>query len=123
MAEECKRFRQQYEGQSYPAVWAAKWGGNPPIKQEKPANHAIAELEHTPTPPLTQSPAGGTESPYPGGFFAGGGGALTSETLYETMSQNYPALTSSLGIDFTSYFQLLQEKGGGGNKYDPFYKF
>ncbi|XP_023335412.1 paired box protein Pax-5 isoform X2 [Eurytemora carolleeae] len=96
MAEECKRFRQQYEGQSYPAVWAAKWGGNPPIKQEKPANHAIAELEHTPTPPLTQSPAGGTESPYPGGFFAGGGGALTSETLYETMSQNYPALTSSL---------------------------
>ena len=97
MAEECKRFRQQYEGQPYPAVWAAKWGSNPPIKQEKSANHAIAELEHTPTPPLTHSPAGGAESPYPGAFFGGGVGGISTETLYETMSQNYPALTSSLG--------------------------
>ena len=102
LEEECKRFRSQYEGPAaYPAMWAAKWGGMaPPIKQEKPAaslHPAGGELDPTP-PPQGGSPAGaaGTESPYPAaGFFSPT--AATTEALYETMSQTYPALSSSLG--------------------------
>ena len=61
----------------------------PAIKQEKVV--APPSLEQPSPPALDCTPS------YPSpatGFFPT---AVTTESLYETMSQNYPALTSSLG--------------------------
>ena len=91
----------------------------PAIKQEKQSvPHLLAEMveqqqqqhqhqQHPQQHPQhPQSPGGGgSDSPYPAAtFFNGvpgvpnsGGGSSGAEALYESMSQAYPALTSSLG--------------------------
>jgi hypothetical protein len=87
----------------------------PAIKQEKQSvPHLLAEMveqqqqqqhhqqqqqhPHQQQQQHPQSPAGGTDSPYPAAFFNSAAAAPNSaEALYESMSQVYPALTSSLG--------------------------
>ena len=89
----------------------------PAIKQEKQSvPHLLAEMveqqqqhhqqqqqqhPHQQQQQHPQSPAGGTDSPYPASFFNSASAAPNSaEALYESMSQVYPALTSSLGENF-----------------------
>ena len=91
--EDCKRFRSQYDPALYSSMWSGKWGSIPHIKEEKSASQSVSE----------QSPTH-SESQY-GSNFPGGSAAFTGtntsqasqEILYETMSQVYPALSSSLG--------------------------
>ena len=94
--EDCKRFRSQYDPALYSSMWSGKWGSVPHIKEEKSASQSLPE----------QSPTN-SESQY-GSTFPAGSGAFTgsntntsqasnNEILYETMSQVYPALSSSLG--------------------------
>ena len=74
-------------------MWSGKWGSSiPTIKEEKTQSQSHS-----------QSPTN-SESQYGSSFPAGGGtftGTNTSQAsndlLYETMSQVYPALSSSLG--------------------------
>ena len=77
-------------------MWSSKWGSIPHIKEEKSATQSLPE----------QSPTN-SESQYGSNFPAGSGAftgtntntsqASSNEILYETMSQVYPALSSSLG--------------------------
>ena len=91
--EDCKRFRSQYDPALYSSMWSGKWGSIPHIKEEKSASQTVPE----------QSPTH-SESQY-GSNFPAGSAAFTgtntsqasNEILYETMSQVYPALSSSLG--------------------------
>ena len=111
--EDCKRFRSQYDPALYSSMWSGKWGSVPHIKEEKSASQSLPE----------QSPTN-SESQY-GSTFPAGSGAFTgtntntsqasnNEILYETMSQVYPALSSSLGTltlshqphSFISIFQF-----------------
>ena len=87
-------------------MWAGKWGSTvPQIKEEKPMNQAIPDMStHSQSPVHNVSPAN-TESPYPPSFPNGvpftsintNTTSTNNDLLYETMSQAYPALSSSLG--------------------------
>ena len=100
--EDCKRFRSQYDPALYSSMWSGKWGSIPHIKEEKSASQTVPE----------QSPTH-SESQY-GSNFPAGSAAFTgtntsqasNEILYETMSQVYPALSSSLGT-LTSHLTTL----------------
>merc|ERR1711892_541583 len=140
LEDECKRFRSQYDPSTYSAMWANKWGSTavPQIKEEKPMNQSIPDMStHSQFPAHNVSPTN-TESPYPSSFpngvpFTGINTNTTStnnDLLYETMSQAYPALSSSLassgvganlgGSDFyssTPYSQYSSSYGVGGYPY------
>lgn len=113
LEEECKRFRSQYDPSAYSAMWNGKWGSTiPQIKEEKTMNQSIPDMNnHSQSPAHNVSPTNNTESPYLSTFTNGGVPFTTPNTtttnndlLYETMSQAYPALSSS-----------LVSSGGGAN--------
>ena len=116
--EDCKRFRSQYDPSAYSAaaMWSSKWGSMgsiPHIKEEKnlTSSNTAGDLSggHPQSPvTATVSPTNGDSSPYGGNFPGSGSGVPFTNTnsnttqsnndiLYETMSQVYPALSSSLG--------------------------
>ena len=119
--EDCKRFRSQYDPALYSSMWSGKWGSVPHIKEEKSASQSLPE--HSPT---------NSESQY-GSTFPAGSGAFTgsntntsqasnNEILYETMSQVYPALSSSLGTatqvhttEFYTDFYISVSSSGSNN--------
>ena len=121
--DDCKRFRSQYDhSAAYTAMWAGagKWGagGVPGIKEEKPlggggsgggghqtGGHQVSPV--TSPGPVADSPLYNANFPGPGGNFTNSGSTNTTQSavnqeslLYETMSQVYPALSSSLGKNF-----------------------
>ena len=93
-------------------MWVGKWGTSiPQIKEEKPMNQStIPDMtNHSQSPSNNVSPSN-TESSYPSSFPNGVPFTTINTTnnpttttnndlLYETMSQAYPALSSSLGKD------------------------
>jgi len=107
LEDECKRFRSQYDPSAYSAMWVGKWGSSiPQIKEEKPMNQSIPEMtNHSQSPGQNVSPSN-AESPYPASFSNGvpfttinttnTTSTTNNDLLYETMSQAYPALSSSL---------------------------
>lgn len=116
--EDCKRFRSQYDPSvAYSAMWAGagKWGagGVPGIKEEKPLSGGSGggghQTGHQVSPvtspgPVGDSPLYNANFPGAGGNFTNSGSTNTTQSavnqeslLYETMSQVYPALSSSLG--------------------------
>ena len=100
--EECKRFRSQYSDPSaaYSAMWSKQWaaGSVPHIKEEKtlPAGGAEVGGGHS------QSPSAAADSAYPSSAFPFSSAntntsPANNDVIYETMSQVYPALSSTLG--------------------------
>ena len=93
-------------------MWVGKWGTSiPQIKEEKPMNQStIPDMtNHSQSPSNNVSPSN-TESSYPSSFPNGvpfttintsnnPTTTTNNDLLYETMSQAYPALSSSLGKD------------------------
>ena len=123
--EDCKRFRSQYDPSLYSSMWSGKWGSIPPIKEEKSQSQS-----HSQSPTHSESQYGGH---FPSG---GGGGTFTgtnssqasSELLYETMSQVYPALSSSLGTvcqhrvsSLYCLFFSVSSSGSNNNSGSDFY--
>lgn len=125
--DDCKRFRSQYDpSAAYTAMWAGagKWGagGVPGIKEEKPlggggsgggghqtGGHQVSPV--TSPGPVGDSPLYNANFPGAGGNFTNSGSTNTTQSaanqeslLYETMSQVYPALSSSLGKNLKSRF-------------------
>ena len=87
-------------------MWAGKWNSSiPHIKEEKPMNQSVPDMNnHSQSPVQNVSPTN-TDSPYSTTFPNGvpftsintNTTSTNNELLYETMSQAYPALSSSLG--------------------------